>query len=112
MSEIKPILWMSDQGIPYKAESDARQNSWNNSHPLYDQSSIDLLVQNIERLTAERDAAVADANRYRWLREHNNYPDTDDVDSFWSDILGECCDGQSFDYAIDAAMKEQEQDKQ
>ena len=56
MSEIKPVVWMSDQSIPYKTESDARQNSWNNSHPLYDQSAIDLLVENIDRLTAERDA--------------------------------------------------------
>ncbi len=114
---------------------------WHNNDVglLYDQSAID-------RLTAERDAAVADAaslrermlvlevqrdqfhsdafqsenarrkdekdaRRYRWLRDPNNYPDTDDFDSYWSDILGECCDAQSFDYAIDLAMKEQEQGK-
>ena len=44
-----------------------------------------------------------DAARYRWLRDPDNYPTW----SWWSDVLGACDDGQSFDYAIDAAMQAQ-----
>ena len=51
-NEIKPVAWISDDGRPFKTESEARRNSWNNATALYDQSAID-------RLTAERDAAVA-----------------------------------------------------
>lgn len=89
MSEVKPVAWMSDQGIPYKTESDARQNSWNNATPLYDKQTIELVISSrdhfvkllersdkkfanlkedrdswrrlAENEKIERDAAVADA---------------------------------------------------
>jgi len=66
-NEIKPVAWTIDEQlekvnsgrIGFIAIRDLITPAAD--VPLYDQSAID-------RLTAERDAAVADAERYRWLR--------------------------------------------
>jgi len=53
----------------------------------------------IAALVAERDAAVADAQRYRWLRDGNNYVDV------MEDFGAECTSlfrGERLDAAIDA----------
>lgn len=74
--------------------------------------------RDIDRLTAERDAAVADAERYRWLRDRKF---SFSHDQEWRGISGsrwgnwpyDTDEGHSsvMDKAIDAAMKEQEQGK-
>ncbi len=94
-NEIKPVAWMVDeQGMTgqlctklYWARNGGTPPSFGQNHsPLYDQSAIDRLTaelrhyqmaataeanladerhKEIKRLRAERDAAVADAERYR-----------------------------------------------
>lgn len=39
----------------------------------------DQAADTIERLTRERDEAVADAARYRWLRDCSSTPDWEDI---------------------------------
>ena len=66
-NEIKPVAWVerSENGHDrmWSHSLDAWANRPANPEPLYSQSAID-------RLTAERDEAMADAERYRWLRDH------------------------------------------
>lgn len=42
-----------------------------------------------------------DAERYRWLRDMDNYPNT----GFWN-MLGDTCEPFEMDEAIDAAMSD------
>lgn len=79
---------------------------------------VTAALRYIDRLTAERDAAVVDAQRYRWLRREGawteNYLSRKGAVSalFVSDgKVGHATDGEPLDAAIDAAMKEQEQGK-
>ncbi|WP_313398151.1 hypothetical protein [Stenotrophomonas sp.] len=94
-NEIKPVAWVerSENGHDrmWSHSLDAWANRPANPEPLYSQSAID-------RLTAERDAAVADAERYRWLRRSRLGPQRAVfLDSETSDQL---------DAAIDAARAE------
>lgn len=87
-----------------------------------DEDATDTLMaaaaDEIDRLKAERDAAVADAERYRWLRDRKF---SFSHDQEWRGISGsrwgnwpyDTDEGHSsvMDKAIDAAMKEQEQGK-
>jgi hypothetical protein len=43
----------------------------------YSDNSRDLLRTAIESLVAERDAALADAERYRWWRDHGHTTDSE-----------------------------------
>lgn len=54
-NDIKPVAWMTPDGFEVAHPADATDEY---TDPLYDQSAID-------RLTAERDAAVADAASLR-----------------------------------------------
>lgn len=73
----------------------------------------------IDRLTAERDAAVADAERYRWLRNKSYMIDGMSPAVILAEpgflVDDPMTDGFVFedalDAAMDAAMKEQEQGK-
>ena len=87
-NEIKPVAWVErnenghDRMWSYSLESWANRPA--NPEPLYDQSAIDALTKQISELKtmlsiaefqrkemqSERDAAVADAERYRWLRDN------------------------------------------
>lgn len=65
-NEIKPVAWrfkdfhpLLNGGFAYGYTHDPESHV--RDEPLYDQSAIN-------RLTAERNAAVADAERYRWLK--------------------------------------------
>jgi len=62
-------------------------------------AKLDAISAEVERLRAERDAALADARRYRWLREHLPQGTINDCD---------VTDAASWDAAIDAALKEGE----
>lgn len=68
---------------------------------LYPQSAID-------RLTAERDAAVADAARYRWIRLRIGGREAVEDDFKWEYESGECL-AQDVDAAIDAARAQERQ---
>lgn len=90
-NEIKPVAWVErnanghDRMWSYSLESWANRPA--NPEPLYDQSAIDALTKQISELETmlsiaefqrkemqeERDAAVADAERYRWLRDKCNH---------------------------------------
>ena len=59
----------------------------------------------IKRLKAERDAAVADAARYRWLRLRIVGREAVEDDFKWEYESGECL-AQEVDAAIDAARAE------
>ncbi len=43
---IEPVAWMSDDGRPFKTESEARRHSWNSASPLYDERA--LVALNLE----------------------------------------------------------------
>ena len=108
MSEIKPIAWTSEtqlSAVVNSGDGIMAKDSGRWKIALYDQSAID-------HLTAERDAAVADAERYRKLRKLTPYRfkkiqdeaiiDAVDVKYFHADI---------FDAELDAVIEEQEQGK-
>lgn len=67
----------------------------------------DVLKDRIDRLTAERDAAVADAERYRFLRNAPTEIPAAGVEvAIWDDGEGEAIRGAELDVAIDAARAE------
>lgn len=85
-NEIKPVAWVDLEC--WKATNDAGESFFTDYQDeetvaLYDQSAIDALTKQISELKtmlsiaefqrkemqAERDAAVADAERYRWLKQ-------------------------------------------
>ena len=103
MSEIKPVAWTIEEQLE-KVNSGRIGFIANRDMitpaadiPLYDQSAID-------RLTAERDAAVADAERYRWIRLRIGGREAVEDDFKWEYQSGECL-AQEVDAAIDAAMQ-------
>lgn len=55
----------------------------------------------IVRLRAEVEKYRKDAERYRWLRNADNYPNQ--IGGFWN-CLGETSEPEEMDEAIDAAM--------
>lgn len=57
----------------------------------------------VARLRAEVEAYRKDAERYRWLRNADNYPNQ--IGGFWN-CLGETSEPEEMDEAIDAAMGE------
>lgn len=84
-NEIKPVAWCAVDDMRNEwafAWGGTGRRPWHDS-PLYDQSAIEALNNQISELKtmlsiaefqrkemqAERDAAVADAERYRWLRD-------------------------------------------
>ncbi len=71
--------------------------------------ALHSLAQQVESLTADRDALKADAERYRHLRDAENEGDysigeaTDFCDGGWERVTWRY--GDELDAAIDAAMK-------
>lgn len=68
------------------------------------------LLDEIERLTAERDAAIADAKRYRWLCENGDADGGLFIGTGRNGTWGECGHSayhykEHADAAIDKAMK-------
>jgi len=100
-NEIKPVAWVErnenghDRMWSYSLESWVHRPA--NPEPLYDQSAID-------RLTAERDAAVADAERYRWLRD--NCQEAADYYATTGQLYFGTYGYSGIDAAIDAARAE------
>jgi len=59
------------------------------------------LAGRIEEIKAKLEAAERDAQRYRWLRNGDNYPS----DDWWGRSLDTASTPERMDAAIDAAMK-------
>ena len=110
-NEIKPVAWMVDeQGMTgdlgtrlYWARNGGTPPSFGQNHsPLYDQSAID-------RLTAERDAALVDAERWRHARRLFDYECIEDAqesyESFGRIVSEGAC--RRADIAIDAARAQE-----
>ena len=128
-NEIKPVAWVErnenghDRMWSYSLESWANRPA--NPEPLYDQSAIDALTKQISELKtmlsiaefqrkemqAERDAAVAYAARYRWLRTRFRVSSLDMSGQHGYAPTGEVgrIKGPSFDAAIDAARAKEGQ---
>lgn len=67
------------------------------------------IARRLTEVTAERDAAVADADRYRWLRNASiEIPAVGVEVAVWEDDFGEPIRGEALDAAIDAARSEGE----
>ena len=124
-NDIKPVAWIEPGGDapPHVQWADGATSVYDREGAkLYDQSTIDRLtaerdalrsqldwvVRENDRLldegrdsAAERDAAVADAERYRWLRKHlvNWCPDGDTERLSWQSR-------EVLDAEIDAARSE------
>ncbi len=99
-NEIKPVAWVDlDMWIATNDAGDSFFTDYQDDDTVavYDQSAID-------RLTAERDAAVADAQRYRWIRLRIGGREAVEDDFKWEYESGECL-AQEVDAAIDAAMQ-------
>ncbi len=117
----------------YHDESDPMPEQWDcppdEVQPLYDQSAIDRMSADalgykriadeaagmlesaeglIDRLTEERDWAVADAERYRWIRLRIGGRESVEEDFKWEYEGGECL-AQEVDAAIDAARAKERQ---
>lgn len=63
----------------------------------------DMLLRQVTTITdllAENDALRVDADRYRWLRDVNDWPSTE----VWNKIVNRT-DSKEWDEAIDAAMR-------
>lgn len=68
-----------------------------------DRSIGDEAADEIERLTAERDALQADAARYRWLRDMDEDPICS-LAAMWTDCNGSALSiSKRVDAAVDAA---------
>ena len=96
-NEIKPVAWLNGGHI-YRSRETSRDE------PLYDQSAID-------RLTAERDAALVDAERWRHARRLFDYECIEDAqesyESFGRIVIEGAC--RRADIAIDAARAQEPQ---
>lgn len=121
-NEIKPVAWRyigldEDAGF---TDDPKWAEAYPYSHaPLYDQSAIDALTKQMSELKtmlsiaefqrkemqAERDTAVVDAERYRWVRLRIGGREAVEDDFKWEYESGECL-AQEVDAAIDAARSE------
>lgn len=122
-NEIKPVAWLvgNSWSGPY-ALRNTDPNGWGYAEPLmriFDhQSAIDALTQQISELKtmlsiaefqrkemqAERDAAMADAGRYRWLRD--NCQEAADYYATTGQLYFGTYGYSGIDAAIDAARAE------
>ena len=60
---IEPVAWMSDDGRPFKTESEARRHSWNSASPLYDERALvalNLEAEEQSRLIERQAAELAE----------------------------------------------------
>lgn len=126
-NEIKPVAWTSEcQLSAVRIQGDgimmAKGRGWGIG--LYDQSAIDALTKQIgelktmlsiaefqrKEMQSERDAAVADAERYRFLRNAPiEFPAQGVEVAAWDDGYGEAIRGDALDAAIDAARAKEGQ---
>ena len=128
-NEIKPVAWIELGGDapPHVRWVDGETAIYDREGAkLYDQSAIDRLTEERDALrsqldwvvrendrlldegrysAAERDAAVADAERYRWIRLRIGGREAVEDDFKWEYESGECL-AQEVDSAIDAARSE------
>lgn len=71
--------------------------------------ALKSVFDELDRVTAERDALKGDAERYRWLRDEAIYFGIDNIATPWC-VVGTTCDDQEpigfidLDAAIDAAI--------